>query len=117
MKAFPTAIALALATLAGTVSTVTTYAADAAAVVPDADLTKAVEAAIAAEPTLTGQKITVSTKDREVTLKGTVSDQQLMVTAGLTAEKVTGVKFVINDIFPADYTPSVAAQESKATKQ
>lgn len=74
----------------------------------DADITTAVQAALNAQPSLKEQKIAVSTKsnskgEKEVTLSGTVPDQQMMVTAGMAAEKVPGVTFVINDINPEDY--------------
>lgn len=78
----------------------------------DADITAAVEAALAAEPTLKGQKITVTTKgekDKEVTLTGTVTEPMLMVTAAQVAEKVHGVKYVINEIYPDAYLREHAA--------
>lgn len=74
----------------------------------DADITAAVQAALAAQPDLKDQKIAVSTKsnskgEREVTLSGTVPEQQMMVNAGMAAEKVAGVTYVINDINPEAY--------------
>ena len=87
------------------------HAADAPAVpVSDSDITTNVQAALAAEPTLKDQKINVSTKAGEVRLTGVVSDQQLMVTAGHTAEHVAGVKFVLNEIDNDDYLRAKAGK-------
>jgi len=124
MKSATSTLALALSLLAlslpitTTVISLPTFAADAVAPAAksDSDITKDVELAIAAEPTLKGQKITVTTKtndkgEKEVTLKGVVADQQMMVTAGLAAEKTPGVKYVMNEIDPADYLRELAAKK------
>jgi osmotically-inducible protein OsmY len=105
MKTFVSALSLALgiATASIAVTCVPAQAADAVAARVDDDITKDVQAAIAAEPTLKDQHIDVSTKAGEVTLVGTVTDQQLMVTAGHAAEKIQGVKYVLNNIAPEDY--------------
>lgn len=88
-------------------------AADAPALASDDQITEQVKAAIAAEPTLKDQKIDVRTKGGEVNLSGLVTDQQLMVTAGHVAEKVPGVKYVINEIDNADYLRD-KAEKTKA---
>lgn len=76
----------------------------------DDEISQQVRAALAAEPTLNGQKINVATKGGEVNLTGLVSDQQLMVTAGHVAEKVPGVKYVLNEIDNEDYLREKAAK-------
>ena len=105
MKTLASALALALgvATASFTVLSAPAHAADAVVARSDDDITKDVQAAIAAEATLKDQHIQVSTKGGEVTLEGTVTEQQLMVTAGHAAEKVQGVKYVLNNIAPEEY--------------
>lgn len=117
MKTLSSMLAIALTLLIGAVplTSVPAHAADAEVAAPksDAEITAAVEAALAAEPSLKGQKISVTTKtvkgEKEVILTGTVTDQQMMVSAGLAAEKVAGVKYVINEINPEEYLREKAA--------
>lgn len=80
MKATFSTLTLVLSLNTGlvTLTSVPAQAADAAVVASksDAEITAAVEAALATEPALKGQKITVTTKgekDKEVTLAGTVT--------------------------------------------
>lgn len=89
------------------------FAADAPAAAPtDADITKQVEAALAADPVLKDQKIKVSTKNAEVSLTGVVADQEMMVTAGHLVEKIPGVKYVLNEIDNLDYLREQAAKKT-----
>jgi len=103
MKFFKSAVCLTFSLLVGATPllSATAYAADApAAVVSDNDITEKVKAALAAEPSLAGQEIKVTTKASEVTLSGTVSVDTMMYTAAQVTEKVAGVKYVINEIYP-----------------
>lgn len=119
MKSAISTLALVISLLCSTiVISVPAVAADAVAPAAksDSDITKDVEKALAAEPTLKDQKITVTTKtnekgEKEVTLKGVVTDQQMMVSAGLAAEKTPGVKYVMNEIDPEDYLREIAAKK------
>lgn len=67
------------------------------------ELAAAVQAAINADPALKAQNLKVTAKKDEVTITGEVSDEMMMLTAAQIAEKVKGVKYVINEIYPKGY--------------
>ncbi|MBX9298710.1 BON domain-containing protein [Chromobacterium vaccinii] len=90
---------LLLAALAcsGAFATHAVYADDAAVAAPtDEQLAASVKQALDAEPALKPLDLKVSSKKGEVTIEGTMTDDQQMFQAGQAAEKVPGVKFVIN---------------------
>ncbi|WP_374352454.1 BON domain-containing protein [Chitinimonas sp.] len=98
------ALGLGLASLA-------VSAADAQPAVSDEELNRQVEAALAADPVLSKQKIKVSTKKAEVSLTGVVKEQDMMVAAGHLVEKIPGVKYVLNEIDNEDYLREQAAKQ------
>ena len=92
-------------------ATAAAFAADAPAAVPDDEITRQAQAALAADPVLKSQKINVSTEKGEVHLTGVVAEQDMMVTAGHLIEKIPGVKFVLNEIDNEDYLREQAAKQ------
>jgi hyperosmotically inducible protein len=81
------------------ISAATSDAANKTAVVmDDATLTAKVKAAILAEPGLRSLQIGVETKDSVVTLSGTVSSAPLKDRAKQLAEKVAGVRSVVDNL-------------------
>jgi len=70
----------------------------ATAEVSDVELAAKVKTALDADPELRQLKLTVKSKNKEVTIDGKMSDDQQMLKAGLIAEKVPGVKYVINNM-------------------
>ncbi|WP_434633188.1 BON domain-containing protein [Chromobacterium sp. CV08] len=73
-----------------------TPAAQSAAAPSDAELAAGVKQALDADPELKALNLQVSSAKGEVTIAGVMSDDQQMFKAGQIAEKVPGVKFVIN---------------------
>jgi hyperosmotically inducible protein len=69
-----------------------------AEVMDDATLTAKVKAAILAEPGLRSLQIGVETKDSVVTLSGTVASAPLKDRAKQLAEKVAGVRSVVDNL-------------------
>jgi len=101
MKSFTTRAVFLMALLSPALRTSPiVHAADAAAVaqVSDAELADKVKAALDNEADLKKLNLSVSSKKGEVTINGTMTDDQQMYIAGVTAEKVEGVKFVINNM-------------------
>jgi len=72
----------------------------AAASSPDEELAARVKATLDAQPELQGLNLKVTSKNAEVTVAGTVDSGEQLYKAGVTAEKVPGVKYVINDMHP-----------------
>ncbi|WP_283151286.1 BON domain-containing protein [Silvimonas soli] len=98
-----TLIAAALALGTSLVST-GAIAADAPAAAPVSDeaLAAAVKSALDADPELKAFNLVVASKKAEVSIDGTVDHGVQMAQAGQIAEKVPGVKYVINNITPKD---------------
>ena len=65
-------------------------------------LVEKVSAALAAEPTLNGIKLDISNKDGTITLAGHPDTGAQLFKAATVTEKVPGVKFVINEMYPKD---------------
>ncbi|GGP25700.1 BON domain-containing protein [Silvimonas amylolytica] len=96
---------IAAALVVGTSFTATAaMAADAAAAAAPTDeqLAASVKAALDADATLKAFNLAVTSKKAEVTIDGTVDHGEQMAQAGQIAEKVPGVKYVINNINPKD---------------
>jgi hyperosmotically inducible periplasmic protein len=95
---------IAAALVVGTSFTATAVmAADAAAAAPtDEQLAASVKAALDADANLKPFNLMVTSKKAEVSIDGTVDHGEQMAEAGQIAEKVPGVKFVINNINPKD---------------
>lgn len=75
------------------------FAAEAAAIeVSDTELASKVKTALDADPELRQLKLNVVSKNKEVTIDGKMTDDQQMFKAGVIAEKVPGVKYVINNM-------------------
>ncbi|AXE29126.1 transporter [Chromobacterium phragmitis] len=88
---------LAALALSGAFAAHAAYAEDAAVAAPtDEQLAVSVKQALDAEPDLKPLDLKVSGKKGEITIEGAMSDDQQMFKAGQVAEKVPGVKFVIN---------------------
>jgi hyperosmotically inducible periplasmic protein len=68
----------------------------------DAELASAVQAALNANADLKKLNIKVSSKDKDVTLSGNVPTGAHMATAGVIAQKVKGVRYVLNNLMPQD---------------
>ncbi len=66
--------------------------------VTDEQLAVNVKSALDADPELKALDLKVTSKKQEVTIDGKMSDDQQMYKAGVIAEKVPGVKFVINNM-------------------
>lgn len=66
----------------------------------DEEIVKAVKAALTSKPELNAGNLKVSSKNGEVTIAGKVDDGQQLYKIATTAEKVQGVKAVINDMQP-----------------
>lgn len=66
------------------------------ALVSDTELATNVKAALDSDSELQKLGLTVSSKKGEVTIEGTMTDDQQMAKAGMIAEKVSGVVFVNN---------------------
>ncbi|AUH49802.1 transporter [Chromobacterium sp. ATCC 53434] len=62
----------------------------------DAELAAGVKQALDADPELKALNLQVSSAKGEVTIAGEMTEDQQMFKAGQIAEKVPGVKFVIN---------------------
>lgn len=67
---------------------------------PDADLVAAVKAELAKQPQLKAGHLDITSKNGEVTVKGTVDDGMQLYEIGLAVQKVKGVKAVINGMNP-----------------
>ncbi|WP_233201146.1 BON domain-containing protein [Chromobacterium alticapitis] len=88
---------LAALSLSGVFAAHAAYAEDAAVAAPtDEQLAVSVKQALDAEPELKALELKVSSKKGEVTIEGLMTEDQQMFKAGQVAEKVPGVKFVIN---------------------
>jgi osmotically-inducible protein OsmY len=89
---------LAALALSGSFAVQAAYADAAAAVAAptDAELAASVKQALDADPELKALDLKVSSSKAEVTIEGPMTDDQQMFKAGQVAEKVPGVKFVIN---------------------
>ncbi|MGD1825619.1 Osmotically-inducible protein OsmY, contains BON domain [Chromobacterium violaceum] len=88
---------LAVLACSGAFAAYAVYAEDAAVAAPtDEQLAASVKQALDAEPELKPLDLKVSSKKGEVTIEGVMTDDQQMFKAGQAAEKVPGVKFVIN---------------------
>ncbi len=68
------------------------------AVPSDEQLATNVKNALDADPELKALDLHVVSKKQEVTIDGKMTDDQQMFKAGVIAEKVPGVKFVINNM-------------------
>ncbi len=66
--------------------------------VSDEQLASNVKNALDADPELKTLDLHVASKKQEVTIDGKMTDDQQMYKAGVIAEKVPGVKFVINNM-------------------
>ncbi|MBV8679165.1 MAG: BON domain-containing protein [Aquitalea sp.] len=66
--------------------------------VSDEQLASNVKNALDADPELKALDLHVSSKKQEVTIDGKMTDDQQMFKAGVIAEKIPGVKFVINNM-------------------
>jgi hypothetical protein len=66
--------------------------------VSDEQLASNVKNALDADPELKALDLHVVSKKQEVTIDGKMTDDQQMYKAGVIAEKVPGVKFVINNM-------------------
>ncbi|BBF83829.1 hypothetical protein DLM_0146 [Aquitalea magnusonii] len=66
--------------------------------VSDEQLASNVKNALDADPELKALDLHVVSKKQEVTIDGKMTDDQQMFKAGVIAEKVPGVKFVINNM-------------------
>lgn len=67
----------------------------------DAELAAKVKTAIeTTDPALKAFNLKVTSKNNEVTIEGNVDEGQQMAEVGMIAEKVQGVKYVINNIYP-----------------
>lgn len=64
----------------------------------DEELAASVQQALNGDADLQGLGLKVSSKKSEVTIEGGMTDDQQMFKAGQIAEKVPGVKFVINNM-------------------
>jgi hyperosmotically inducible protein len=65
-------------------------------------LVENVKAALAAEPALKGVELNVTNKDGTVTLAGHPDTGAQLFKAAVTTEKVPGVKYVINEMYPKE---------------
>lgn len=72
------------------------------AATPDSDesIVAAVKSALAAKPELKANDLIITSKNGEVKLAGDVEDGQALYNIGLVAQKVEGVKFVVNEMNP-----------------
>ena len=66
--------------------------------VSDEQLASTVKNALDSDPELKALNLHVVSKKQEVTIDGKMTDDQQMFKAGVIAEKVPGVKFVINNM-------------------
>ncbi|KMN35941.1 MULTISPECIES: BON domain-containing protein [Chromobacterium] len=66
----------------------------------DEELAASVQQALNSDAELQTLGLKVSSKKSEVTIEGGMTDDQQMFKAGQIAEKVPGVKFVINNMVP-----------------
>ncbi|MDN0073655.1 BON domain-containing protein [Crenobacter sp. SG2303] len=101
MKSFTTRAVFLMALLSPALLTSPlVHAADqvAAAQVSDAELAGKVKAALDSDADLKKLNLKVTSKQGEVTITGTMTDDQQMYNAGVIAEKVSGVKYVINNM-------------------
>jgi hyperosmotically inducible protein len=75
------------------------YAEDAAAAqLTDEQLAATVKGALDADPELAKLNLKVTSKKGDIKIEGTMTDDQQMVRAGTIAEKIPGVKNVLNDM-------------------
>jgi len=95
-RLFARSVLLATLVLQGGVLPMLAHADDAA--VSDEQLASNVKTALDADPELKTLDLHVSSKKQEVTIDGKMTDDQQMFKAGVIAEKVPGVKFVINNM-------------------
>jgi osmotically-inducible protein OsmY len=65
-------------------------------------LVEKVKAALADEPTLKDVKLEISNKDGTITLAGHPDTGAQLFKAATITEKIPGVKFVINEMYPKD---------------
>lgn len=72
----------------------------AAASANDEAIVAAVKAALAAKPELKASNLKISSKNGEVTIAGNVDDSRQLYNIADTAQKVTGVKWVNNEMIP-----------------
>lgn len=85
--------------LLSTLYTPQLFAADTTvAEVTDDELASEVKTALDADPELLQLKLNVVSKNKEVTINGKMTNDQQMFKAGVIAEKVAGVKYVINNM-------------------
>ncbi|MDN0082982.1 BON domain-containing protein [Crenobacter sp. SG2305] len=101
MKSFTTRAVFLMALLSPALLTSPlVHAADqgAAAQVSDSELAGKVKAALDSDADLKKLNLKVTSKQGEVTITGTMTDDQQMYNAGVIAEKVSGVKYVINNM-------------------
>ncbi|QEL56456.1 BON domain-containing protein [Chromobacterium paludis] len=90
---------LAALSLSGVFAAHAAYADEAAVAAPtDEQLVVSVKQALDADSELKALDLKVSSKKGEVTIEGMMNDDQQMFKAGQIAEKVPGVKFVINNM-------------------
>lgn len=66
----------------------------------DEAIVAAVKAALAGKPELKASDLKVTSKNGEVTLEGPVEDGRTLYNISVAAQKVSGVKFVINEMMP-----------------
>lgn len=71
-----------------------------AAPVDDEAVVAAVKSALAAKPELKADQLKITSKKGEVTISGPVENGTQLYQIGLVAQKVPGVKYVINDMEP-----------------
>jgi hyperosmotically inducible protein len=65
-------------------------------------LVEKVKVALSAEPVLKGVELDVTNKDGTITLAGHPDTGAQLLKAANVTEKVSGVKFVINEMYPKD---------------
>ena len=66
----------------------------------DDAIVAAVKSALAAKPELKSDTLKITSKKGEVTIAGNVDDGKQLVNIAMTAEKVPGVKAVLNEMYP-----------------
>lgn len=99
MKQIATRAAFLLALCAPALTVSHVYAEDAAAAQQaDAQLATTVQTALNADPALAKLNLKVTSKKGDITIEGTMTDDQQMVRAGEIAQSVPGVKNVTNDM-------------------
>lgn len=85
----------------GDAATTTTHSRSAGATAKDAMITASVKTKLLADPDVSGMKIDVDTRNKVVSLSGTVANSTQMLRAGALAAKVDGVATVENRLLVA----------------